>query len=183
MRRRRCDCANARTLACLPLTGCMCGGWVGGGGATAPPSLDRVRPGQSISQLELGFLRGFSFVIRCRVASMPNGRRLLQGACEPSHSMFPRRARATRVRGVPQPIREYVRWQLEQEQVTAKVRRAQAYSVVGRAVECMRREEPRRQMPLADGRERGVAASVCRLPGAPRGPSTAPHRMPIFHFV
>ena len=31
MRRRRCDCANARTLACLPLTGCMCGGWVGGG--------------------------------------------------------------------------------------------------------------------------------------------------------
>ncbi len=31
MLRRRCDCANARTLACLPLTGCMCGGWVGGG--------------------------------------------------------------------------------------------------------------------------------------------------------
>jgi hypothetical protein len=42
---------------------------------------------------------------RCRVASKPNGLRLLQGACEPSRSMFPLRARATRVRGVPQPFR------------------------------------------------------------------------------
>ena len=42
---------------------------------------------------------------RCRAASMPNGLRLLQGACEPSRSMFPLRARATRVRGVPRPCR------------------------------------------------------------------------------
>ena len=39
---------------------------------------------------------------RCRVASKPNGLRLLQGACESSRSMFPLRARATRVRGVHQ---------------------------------------------------------------------------------
>ncbi len=37
--------------------------------------------------------------------------------------------------------------------MTTILRRAQAYSVVGRAVECMRREELRRKMPLADGRE------------------------------
>ena len=30
---------------------------------------------------------------------------LLQGACDPSRSMFPLRARATRARGVPQPFR------------------------------------------------------------------------------
>ena len=40
----------------------------------------------------------------CRVASKPNGLRLLPGACEPSCSMFPLRARTTRVRGVPQPF-------------------------------------------------------------------------------
>ena len=43
--------------------------------------------------------------------------------------------------------------------MTTTLRRAQAYSVlmvVGRAVEFMRREkEPRRKMPLADGREDG----------------------------
>ena len=43
----------------------------------------------------------------------------------------------------------------EQEKVTTKLQRAQAYSVVGRAVECMRREEPRRKIPVADGRETG----------------------------
>ncbi len=41
----------------------------------------------------------------CQVASKPNRLRLLQGACEPSRSIFPLRARATRVRGVPQPFR------------------------------------------------------------------------------
>ena len=41
----------------------------------------------------------------CPVASRPNGRRLLRGACEPSRSMFPLRARATRARGVPPPFR------------------------------------------------------------------------------
>jgi hypothetical protein len=42
---------------------------------------------------------------RCRVASKPDGSRLLQGACEPARSMFPLRARATRVRGMPRPFR------------------------------------------------------------------------------
>ena len=42
---------------------------------------------------------------RCRVASEPNGLRLLQGPCEPSRSMLPLRVRATRVRGVPLPFR------------------------------------------------------------------------------
>jgi hypothetical protein len=42
---------------------------------------------------------------RCRVASKPNGLRLLQGACKPSCRMFPLRARATRVRGEPRPFR------------------------------------------------------------------------------
>ncbi len=39
--------------------------------------------------------------------------------------------------------------------MTTILRRAKAYSVVGRAVECMRREEPRGRTLLPDGREDG----------------------------
>ncbi len=96
---------------------------------------------------------------RCRVASMPNGLRLVQGSCEPSRSMFPLGARATRLRGVPRPFRASKGIPLaagagEGDDETPK---AQAYSFVGRAVECMQREEPRRKMPLADGTEDGRA--------------------------
>jgi hypothetical protein len=69
-----------------------------------------------------------------------------QGACEPSRSMFPFRACARRARGVPQRFRASKGCSLAADQ---------AYWVIGRAVECMRREEPRRQMPPADGREHG----------------------------
>ena len=69
-----------------------------------------------------------------------------QGACEPSRSMFPLGACARRARGVPQRFRASKGCSLAADQ---------AYWVIGRAVECMRREEPRRQMPLADGREHG----------------------------
>ncbi len=56
--------------------------------------------------------------------------------------------------------------------MTMNFRRAKTYSVVtvGRAVECMRREEPRRKMPLADGREDGWAScdiqTTADTPGA-----------------
>ncbi len=52
--------------------------------------------------------------------------------------MVPLRARATRARGVPQPFCGIQMWcaSKEQEEVTTKLRRAQAYSVVERAAEC-----------------------------------------------
>jgi hypothetical protein len=120
---------------------------------------------------------------RCRVASNPNGLRLLQGTCEPSRSMLSLRARATRVRGVPQPFRASKGSAIEagagEGEVTTILRRAQAYSVVGRAVECMRREEPRGKMPLAGRREHGRGGcggqTTADTPGAP---STA--RRPLF---
>ena len=57
--------------------------------------------------------------------------------------------------------------------MTTILRRAQAYSVVGRAVECMRREEPRRKMPLADGREKVRTNYGGNLPAPAYRPSTA----------
>ena len=82
---------------------------------------------------------------------------------------FPRRARAT---GVPQPTREVVRWQLEQEQVTVKVRRAQAYSVVGRAVEksLSRDSDARCRSQTAESAALRLRCADYRE--LPRGPST-----------
>ena len=59
-------------------------------------------------QLNVGLARHTQMQATCRwIASKPNGLRLLQGACEPSRSIFPPRARATRVRGVRQRIRAH----------------------------------------------------------------------------
>ena len=57
-------------------------------------------------QLNVGLARHTQTQLTCCwIASKPNGRRLLQGACEPSCSMLTLRARATRVRRVPRPFR------------------------------------------------------------------------------
>ena len=65
--------------------------------------------------------------------------------------------------------------------MTTILRRAQAYSVVGRAVECMRREEPRRKMPLADGREEVRTNYEGVLPAPAYRPSTAFSSRALIH--
>ncbi len=90
-------------------------------------------PDQQLNDRRPGYTR--TQPPRCPVTSKPNGLRLLQGACEPSRSMFPRRARATRARGVPPPFRASKGSALARSRSRSRGR-AQACSVVGRAVEC-----------------------------------------------
>ncbi len=119
----------------------------------------------------------------CKVVSKPNRLRFLQGACEPSRSMLPLRARATRVRGVPQPFRAPKGSALaagagagEGDDETPK-----GPSVLGGRESCrvhVRREEPRGK-DATRRRQRGRAGRLRRTNygGHSRRPSTA--RLPL----
>jgi hypothetical protein len=95
---------------------------------------------------------------------------LLQGVCEPSRRMFPLRARATRVRGEHQLFRASKDSPLAAGDETTKLLRPQACSEFGRAVERMRREEPRRRILLADGREDGRGGCGGQIASTARPP-------------
>jgi hypothetical protein len=112
-------------------------------------------------QLNVGLARHTQMQATCRwIASKPNGLRLLQGACEPSRSMLPLRARATRVRRVPQPFRASKGSPLAAAPGAGGCEAPNGPAVLACRV---RREEPRRKMQLADGTERGGTAAAYKV--------------------
>jgi hypothetical protein len=143
-------------------------------------SLARVRDGE---QLNVGLARHTHTQLTCRIASKSNGLRLLQGACETSRSMLPRRARATRVRRVPQSARASKGSALEagsrrrRRRSSEGPKRAQWSGALSSA--CGEKSSDIRcHSQTAGGRVgRLRRTNAAGTPGARLPPSTAPHRL------
>ena len=155
------DRSQGRTRPDTNSPGCL-GLWLVKRQAASDQQLNVGRPQHTRMQLTC-----------CPVASKPSGL-LSCRVCEPSRRMFPLRARATRVRGEHQLFRASKDSPLAAGDGTMKLLRPQACSVFGRAVERMRREEPRRRILLADGREDGrggCGGQIASIARPPRSPS------------